>query len=275
MYLYVSYVSQIHLYAFLWIRNNTYKIHHRYIRDTAHINLCKSAFTKTVQFVSVCICMYMYACLSGGYPAFDDISFIFFMTSMCRRRPRRVWMNLSSIVIRCFNEPPPSHVSEVLESGLASGVFWAIGALVHSDDSVGPVTTMKKKIKTRLLQIKTIWSCGQWGACGGSRAIVTAVAGLHNTSRSHLSQSNSVDWSVLQSWMRRPLYFSTSHIPSDLSQAKEGATTHSSLVPITPAVADEQKLLLPKLQKKIHKTDHAPSTSRPPFRSSKVIPVNS
>jgi hypothetical protein len=51
--------------------------------------------------------------------------------------------------------------------------------------------------------------------------------------------------------MRRPLFFSTSFIPSDLSQAKEGATTHSSLVPITPAVTDEQKLLLPKLQKKI------------------------
>jgi hypothetical protein len=42
--------------------------------------------------------------------------------------------------------------------------------------------------------------------------------------------------------MRRPLYFSTIHIPSDLSQAKEGATTHSSLVPITPALTDEQKL---------------------------------
>jgi hypothetical protein len=39
-----------------------------------------------------------------------------------------------------------------------------------------------------------------------------------------------------------------------------------------------EKRLLPKLQKKIHKTDHAPSSSResrPPFRSSKVIPVNS
>jgi hypothetical protein len=75
--------------------------------------------------------------------------------------------------------------------------------------------------------------------------------------------------------MRRSLFFSTSYIPSDLSQAKEGATTHSLLVPVTPAVTDEQKLMLPKLQKKIHETDHAPSSSRPPFRSSKVVPVNS
>ena len=36
-----------------------------------------------------------------------------------------------------------SHVSEVLDQRPA--FFLAIGALVHSDDSVGPVTDMKKK----------------------------------------------------------------------------------------------------------------------------------
>ncbi len=51
--------------------------------------------------------------------------------------------------------------------------------------------------------------------------------------------------------------------PSESSYAKEGATTPSSLVATTQAVTDEEKLLVPKLQKTIHKTDHAPISSRP------------
>jgi hypothetical protein len=76
--------------------------------------------------------------------------------------------------------------------------------------------------------------------------------------------------------MPRPLFFFTSYIdPSESSQAKEGATTLSSLVPTTPAVTDEQKKLVSQHQKKINKTDHAPANSRSSFRGSKVIPVNS
>jgi hypothetical protein len=59
--------------------------------------------------------------------------------------------------------------------------------------------------------------------------------------------------------------------PSESSQAKKGATTPSSLAPTALAVTDEQNLLVPKLQKKIHKTDHAPVSSCPPFRGSKTI----
>jgi hypothetical protein len=88
-------------------------------------------------------------------------------------------------------------------------------------------------------------------ACGGSRAIITVVAGLRNTP--HWSQGNIVVSLDLQSGMRRPLLFSTTYInPSESVQAKEGATTRSSLVPTTPAVTDEQKRLVPKLQKQVH-----------------------
>jgi hypothetical protein len=57
----------------------------------------------------------------------------------------------------------------------------------------------------------------------------------------------------LQVGMHQPLFFSTTYIdPSESSQAKEGATAPSSLVSTTPAVTDEQKLWLLKLQKKIY-----------------------
>ena len=42
-----------------------------------------------------------------------------------------------------------------------------------------------------------------------------------------------------------------------------------------PATILYSSLMLLFLFLQIHKTDHAPSSSRPPFRSSKVIPVNS